>query len=232
MPFLHNISYIIFPIIVCFGYNKIHAQRTLNRNEIFDRWTKENGVLHLTEMEGLGKFVLFDTLLNVKINTALKEVEQSNVDTVGIFAKSYPGYNTMDSCHSGYYPTYVYLFWRSLGIGHVEKITGKCQNAFAQTDSVKQIFDFFKNNFFQIDSEYIMPVIFNVKTNSKDRFNYESIMIDHEPNYFIFCKQNKYVKFLSFTEDHYTNKKSVFLKYNLQSKSYEWFRLIDSLLGH
>jgi hypothetical protein len=221
-----------FFIIFFFSLTSLKAQKILNEQEIFNEWLSQEGVLKISKQQGFIDFINFDTSLNMKIYTALENLHQLQIDTLGFFISAYPGFIAKDSCDKGRnYPVKTFIFWQYKGNYFFKLIRNICDFNPQQSDSISIFFDFYKNNLKQISTEYIMPVIFKGEIDCTGNFTYEYSESFHQPEFFLFCQIGKDFKFLKFTQDDLTNKENIFYEYNINSKSYLWFNKINTIVG-
>lgn len=212
-------------------FTKTSAQKSISQKEVFTKWVSEEGVLNLNMKDGFDKFLHFDTVLANKLLNTIQKIQNDSIDTLGFYAVSYPGALIRDSCDYGtHYPISIYVFWKYQNNYYSKQIKTSCNFPFCANDSLALIFNYYIRNSPQIDSEYIMPSISKAKVDTSGYLTYESYRDFHTANYTIFCKIRNKIKFLNFSSDFLSNKKSIFLKYNLNTKSYKWFKKIQSYL--
>ncbi len=229
LNYIHLMRKLLCVIFFSLFVNELFSQSTLSLEQIFSKWTGEHNVLALTEQQGINKVILFDTLLNQKITGVINDLKRTQVDSFGFFISFFPGAIALDSCSSSNMNANAFLFWQHKGRGYLQKITAKCEYEIHQTDSILEIFKYYKENVMQINKEYLMPVIYKAYIDSSGIFTYERSNSFHQPQFLIFCKLNEKVKFLNFSASDFTDKNSIFLKYNLNTKSYIWFTEIFSI---
>jgi hypothetical protein len=210
--------------------HSVKSQRILSSNEIFDFYLKEMQVLNLNKEEGLKRFLFSDSILNSKISNSLLVLKAKNVDTLGYFAISSPVKINTESLFHQSYTTTIHLIWQENGLCFVQEFSSKCDYGVKQLDSLKNVFSFYSQNFYKICAEYIMPVIFSGKIDLNGRFSYSGPTFFHERDFNIFLQVNNDVKFLNFTHSDVVDNSSIFYNYNVNSKSYWLFSLMNQLL--
>jgi hypothetical protein len=188
-------------------------------------------VLNISMEEGMRKFLLSDSNLNSNILKSLNILKVKNIDTLGYFSISYPFTINEDRTIHESYTTTIHLFWQENGLIFVEKFSNNFNYGIIQSDSLKSIFSFYAQNCNDINGEYIMPVIFSGKIDSSGNFSYSGPTFFHEGDFSIFLQIKNDVKFLNFSNSDLTDQTSIFYNYNVNSKSYILFSMINKLLN-
>ena len=132
----------------------------------------------------LNEMVEKDDNLNLEIKNYISKFKSSNIDTFGFFNTYSPGFTSTNSCFTGMMKSNLFLFWITNDKFYVQQFTQSCKSEKMQIEKLYGL-NFFKENYFSIDSERIFPVIYSAKLdNNNIKFDGEIIM--HENKYIIY----------------------------------------------
>ena len=203
-------------LIIVLTTGTLFCQRQMTKDEILKTWTSFQKP---TNQDSLFRFDI-----HLQTRATLDNLINSGVDTLLVYSVSYPGYSAMDndSC-STMYPVDSYFFWRRDGKDYMKKVNGQCKER--QSIVNDKVTKFMLDNFSRMTDEFFMSVMYKVVANG-DKFQISGSVIDHEPKYEILLQLGDKFKYLAFTENELTDKKSLFYDYNQDLTSYKLFGLI------
>lgn len=167
-----------------------------------------------------------DDNLNLEIKNCISYFKSSNIDTFGFFNTYSPGFTSTNSCFTGMMKSNLFLFWISNDKFYVQHFTHSCKSEKMQIEKLYGL-NFFKENFFSIDSERIFPVIYSAKLdNNNIKFDGEIIM--HEKKYVIYCQAKGNKKFLSFSQNDIENQKGLFYLDNISTSHFHLYKIMQA----
>ena len=196
------------------------CQRQMTKDEILKTWT---ALQTPTNKDSLFRFDI-----HKQTRATLDRLLMNGVDTLVVYSVSLPGYSNInnDSC-STMYPVDSYFFWRQQGKHFVTKVNGNCQGDKVKTN--EEVIGFVSNNYPKMTEDFFMDVTYGVIADG-ERLRISGSVIDHEPKYEILLQLGDKFKYLKFTDNELTNKKSLFYDYNHNLTSYKLFGLINTQL--
>jgi len=165
------------------------------------------------------------------VNNFVDSLNGNNVDTIGIFDKSYPGFVADDSCSNcGMFPWETYIHWRQGEKYFQAKITECCEPQIREIDN-SAILSYYINSSAQLDKEFIFPVTTGMVKNKKGELEIAGIGRDHTVNYFIYCRLNEKKYAIQFDGFALEEERNIFLKDNLESPINSWRKLIENQIA-
>ncbi len=204
------------------------AQKQLTKQEIIDDWCSSKEKRY-NKKDSIN--ISFNPEVNKKITQLLDSLDQSNIDSILIYSKSYPGAHILNKpCFTTPYPEYIYIIWKTKGELNFKTISGDCIKSAVLLKS-SEIFNYLSANKEGIFNTCIMPVIFSAQRVNNKSITYSLSTIDHEPNYLLGFKIGKNYNELNFAESFLENENSLFSKYNLSLKSIHLWNLIEAEIG-
>ena len=200
-------------LILVLTSGTLFGQRQLTKDEILKTWT---AFQKPTDKDSLFRFDI-----HARTRATLDKLLINGVDTLVVYSVSYPGYSQWDadSC-STMYPVDSYFFWRRQGKYFVKKVENNCERGQSTTND--KVIKFTLDNFSKMTDEFFMSVTYGAVADG-DKIRISGSTIDHEPNYEILLQLGDKFKYLSFTENEMTDKKSLFYDYNHNLTSYKTY---------
>ena len=201
------------------------GQRNLSSGEILHYWKSSHNKMN----EDSNMIVNSTSQLNVSLHRFIDSLEAKGIDSLIIFSTDLPGYSSLSKCDTGIFPMTTFIIWDQNGINKIRKIRGACLSDIKCPQL--HLFDFYKDNYSELKSDFSMPVIYSAKMIENNTISYSWSDIDHQPMYSFYYKIGKIGKALHFTENEITNKESLFLNYNLKLATYHWWQMVKKAIS-
>lgn len=210
-------------LVVCFlmlSCSRIcSAQQLLGKNEIYKDWIESHPAS--ADCDTAIDQLSYDDRTEAQIQTTIQLLRLRGIDTLLVLVNSHPGRLIADTCRSSNYPAEVYVFWRVDGKESIRRSPNKCGLNGVES-SCSPVFDFFSQHQYQLEREYIMPVILGARKEG-NQITYNRIISSDRDEYALYYSIHGNCKRFAFSQADITNKTSLFYSDNIESQVYKWF---------